>query len=196
MPRAMDAHGDGEARQRGRRARAARRLVAAALLLLASPARGQAPRGPDRARLRYTAAPSCAKETTFRNLVASELDGKDPFAADAPIRVEVSMRRRGPASFALDLSIDDANGHHPHAPLTASDCTLLLHDAATIVALWLRPVSLPPKAPAPPATPAPPPRGACPAAKTEPPPAPCLDSASRCTAIRRSARVRSRAWAR
>jgi hypothetical protein len=155
-------------------------LVVVGSILLASSARAQAP-APDPARLEYRraadVAATCPPEAFFRNEVAGHL-GVDPFTADAPKRIKVSLdHRAGAFSARLEL-FDQASGERVGDPEVRVDrnCDSLVEEAARHVAnAWLVPLVLvrpaPTPVPVPPrAEPAPEPR----ALALQPAPKPAL----------------------
>jgi hypothetical protein len=145
-----------------------------ALVLFASPALGQTPApgppAPPSMRLDYTGAPSCAVASTFRNLVAGHLNGRDPFPDDAAKRLVITLHKRGPFSFdGTVVTYNAAGERRDNRKFAANDCTELVETIALVVSLWLTPVVLPTAAPPKPPPEASPPPPEPPAPLPEPP---------------------------
>jgi hypothetical protein len=129
-----------------------------ALLLLPSTAALAAPLSSG-TRLSYNrvlpGAERCPDEQGFRDMVASQMGGADPFVAGGAQRVEVSLSRKGRA-FLGTFSLVDGAGHTTKPrELSGPSCGAVAEDLAFSVSIALRASSSSPPPPPPPPAPAP-----------------------------------------
>lgn len=129
--------------------------LAVGLVLLASPALGQAPAPPpDPARLDYArpkTLTACPEEFYFRAFVRGRFGGVDPFTADAPTRIKVTLVPPSSGVFVAKVEMynqaEDLVGRQK-PDLRGTDCTTLVRHAGSVVVSWLGPVDGPAPVPA------------------------------------------------
>ncbi|WP_437827725.1 hypothetical protein [Sorangium sp. So ce1153] len=160
------------------------------LVLAAPPVLGQAP--PGGVRLSYTRGPGaegCPEEQAFRDVVAAQLGGADPFGEGSGRLVEVVLARQG-RRFLGKIALYDSDGRRLGGQeLASTACGALVEDVGTALAIMLRPArSAREPAPPPPPSPEPAPLEAAsppaseaspraPAPVPAPPCAPCQPAA-------------------
>ena len=145
-------------------ARCVASLLAASLVLLATTARAADPSPPtprqaafSRAvRLDYHPAPGCPDEQAFRDVVAAQMKGADPFAAKGARRMTVTLTRRARDYQGVIALFDDTGKPAGTREIPGATCGAVIEDIATSVSIALQP-SNPPAAASPVVAPPPPP---------------------------------------
>ncbi len=133
-------------------------LCCALLLLRSAPAFAEPPPSGSGTRLSYTrvlpGAERCPDEQGFRDMVAAQMGGADPFVSSGAQRMEVSLSRKGRGFQGKFFLVDRAGHSTKPRELSGPTCGVVAEDLALSVFVALR--ALPPPSPPPP-SPAPPP---------------------------------------
>ena len=160
-------------------ARCAILLLAAPLVLLATRARAADPSPPtprqvafSRAvQLDYRPAPGCPDEQAFRDVVAAQMKGADPFAASGARRMTVTLTRRARDYQGVIALFADTGKPAGIREIAGATCGAVIEDIATSISIALQP-SAPPAAASPVVAPPPPPPAA--SRESSPPPPPTI----------------------
>ena len=139
-------------------------FVVASLVLLATTARAADPSPPtarqvafSRAvQLDYRPAPGCPDEQAFRDVVAAQMKGADPFAASGARRMTVTLTRRSRDYQGVIALFADTGKPAGIREIAGATCGAVIEDIATSISIALQP-SAPPAAASPVVAPPPPP---------------------------------------
>lgn len=110
-------------------------------------------------RLEYTPAPGCPDEQGFRDVVAAQMKGSDPFTVQGARRMTVTLTRRARDYQGVVALYDEAGKPLGQREHTGSACAAVVEDIGTSISIVLQssapPVIAPPPLP-PTAAPLPP----------------------------------------
>lgn len=136
------------------------RLSCLALSLVAVPASAQqAPSGLRLSFSREPGAESCADEQGFRDALAAQMNGTDPFTPNGAKRLAITLRRQGSSFLGESALYDEADTPQGSRHLERRTCARLVEDLATSISLLLQPLTMPGRpsppgdAPSPPSSP-------------------------------------------
>jgi hypothetical protein len=123
--------------------------------LISATARGQGTSA--RVRLVYRPAPGCPDEQGFRDVVAAQMKGVDPFTADGARRMTVTLTRRAREYQGVIALFDAAGNAAGVREITGATCGAVIEDIGTSISIALQQPSAPSPAPPLVVAPAPPP---------------------------------------
>jgi hypothetical protein len=120
------------------------RLSCLALSLVAVPASAQqAPSGLRLSFSREPGAESCADEQGFRDALAAQMNGTDPFTPNGAKRLAITLRRQGSSFLGESALYDEADTPQGSRQLERRTCARLVEDLATSISLLLQPLTMP-----------------------------------------------------